>query len=151
MQIGSDFTWDLNNQPINKAVQYLTISGISTLDNYITGDSPSNYCLSNKQESNDAIVSVRNSNLLNEGYSEILLNLFHSNTEILEFGPDGIEESIIAGKITSLFFKNNLNYASANPFISQPNGEAYYSLSGQSDSLPSYLTQRAGLIVNVSK
>src|SRR3989344_4034125 len=151
MEIGSDFTWDLNNQPINKAVQYLTISGISTLDNYITSDSPSDYCLSNKQESNDGIVSVRNSNLLSEGYPEILLNYFHSNIEFLGFGPDGIEESIMAGKIASLFFKSNLNYASANPFISQLNGEAYYSLSGQSDSLPSYLNGRAGLIVNVSK
>lgn len=152
LQIGSNFTWELNKRNLNKNIDYLTISGVATLDNFITHffSDKGEYCFSNKFEQNDGIVSVRSSNMFGDDCPSILLNKFHNNIEFIGFGPEGVAYDREAGVLASLFFDDNLSYSSASPILDR-NGEFYYSINGPSDNIPENLGRHGGVILNISK
>lgn len=148
MEIGSDFTWDLNTGNLNSNVDYLTISGKKILNEVDTIVSPSyKYCLSNGWETNDGVVSLYSSTIVDKNYASILINRFHSPI----FGgllEEGVSNEQRAGKIIALFLKGNLNSNTVSQYIG--NGEYYYD-PDDSPTLPFQLDSGGGIVIQLKK
>ena len=123
MEMGSDFTWELNNKEINHNVNYLTISGRHTAVGTVINNDKE-YCLGNTLETNDGVVSLINSNLAQENVPLVVLDAFHSGSflDLL----DGINKDATAGLLVNLFFKNELDYDSAMSLLDVSKRETYY-------------------------
>ena len=123
MEMGSDFTWELNNQEINKNIDYLTISGKHTAVGTLI-NSNKQYCAGNFLETNDGVVSLINSNLVKENIPSIVLDDFHSGSflDLL----DGINKDRNAGKLTNLYFGGNLNSVTVEDILTSSSGELFY-------------------------
>ena len=143
LQIGSDFTWELNKNPDLKDIDYLTISGIKLLEEkyswpFLDGQK---YCLSNKWEVNDGVVSFTNSNLKHLNISLVTIDDFHSK----------IDENERAGKISSLFFKGNLNLSTAYTIISLDSNEIYFDPIVKKGYLYNESINKGSVVINLSK
>jgi len=149
LRIGSDFIWELNNQFSKKDINFLIISGRKTLDdNLLTligslflGVDPR--CLSNKDEINDGVVSLINSQLpINNKL--IILDRFHINP----FIEKGISDNQQAGELAKLFFDGNLNRQSASNYLNLNEGELYYDPTDSLTYLPIELQMKGSFILN---
>ncbi len=147
MQIGSDFTWDLNKNINLVDVDFLSISGkhagSGAFNEYLA------YCVSNDLEINDGIVSLINSNLLKKNYPLSVFDEFHSGVQII---TNPINKDNDVGKMISLFLKDNLNYSTAwDGVLSKSDGESYYNpLSGEGE-LPDELQNKGSIILQLLK
>ena len=156
MEIGSDYTWEINNKPINTNVDYLTITGTRTMDRALP-TSPHqdfDYCLSNWMELNDGVVSVQSSNLIGSGYPMIVLDKFHSSIKFFGLNiEEGIDDSAKVGNIIDLFLKNTLTKNSVTPFLDKNafHEEAYYHPAQSSDPLPFELVNNGAVIIQINK
>jgi len=166
MEIGSDFTWELNKKPINKGVEYLTILGSKVGDrtNLHKKNSENSYCLSNRGEINDGVVSIINGNLVNRDVPLIIFDLFHTNKcNYIQklcipivgcsynkwFCTDGIEADTKTFNIVHLFLNDNLTYTTAKNYLNTNLGEIYYNPLEVSDSLPSELKNKGSIIIDL--
>jgi len=147
LQIGSDFTWELNNQPLNLDINYLTISGKKLLvqSSGIWLNSQ-DYCLSNFWETNDGVVSLISSNLISDNYPSILVDRFHSSLPF-PMNEVGIADSNRVAQLSSLFIKDQLSSTSANQILNTlgNTGEFYYNPL-TSNLIPVELSYGGGII-----
>ena len=154
MQIGSDYTWELNTDSFNYNVDYITIAGRKTLSRASSASELFNmeYCLSNGWEINDGVVSLYSSSLINKNVPIILVDRFHISTWDLLSEEVGISDSARVAKLSSHFFKETLNSATADTILNTlgNSGEFYYNpLSSQ--ELPYQLEYGGGVVVEVEK
>ncbi|MBT4166031.1 hypothetical protein HOE04_03265 [archaeon] len=146
MEIGSDFTWNLNKNEINSNVNYLSISGSKILDRVTDPlDFVYDYCLSNRAQINDWVVSLPSSNLAKKGYLMILMDKFHTSP----FLEVGIGDSRNTAKLSTLFFQGKLNYNSANEILDKNIGEAYYSKQELNPDMPDEFYHRSMVILEI--
>jgi len=152
MEIGSDFTWELNNQQINNNINYLVIAGTRTLDRNLPVSRSDGYCLSNWGDLNDGVVSAHSPSLIQEGYPLILLDSFHSTIKF-PFVDEGIDSSQKVAKVANLFFNGNLNRQTINPLLDKNAfyDEIYYHPTQNSDFLPLELRDYGGIVIQVNK
>jgi len=147
MEIGSDFTWEVNNGSFNDDIDYLTISG----NQFLPGNIPFKdyeYCLRNSWEINDGVVSVVDSTLNSEKQPLVVLNKFHSKTTVDIFKDTGIEVSGDTEKIVDLFLQDKLNLTTILPILSS--NEIYFDSSESGGLLYPSLAQNGSLIIDLS-
>lgn len=109
LEMGSNFTWNLNSQPINKDINYLTIAG----NNNCIQKSIVDLCL-NYNETNDLVVPLRSANLLKFSVPLIILNYNHMD----------INREDKTGKIVASFIKND-SVATMKSYLDPNKNEVY--------------------------
>lgn len=120
MELGSDFTWELNSQQPNENIEYLTIGGFKSYP----------MCLYNNNQIDDGLVPMTSSNLLRYNIPHITLERIHTNYLLTV----GIKENYQTGGIVDDFIKNrgtiaikeNLKY-SGEYYIDPDDANADYS------------------------
>ncbi len=148
MQIGSEFTWNLNTFPFNNNIDYLTISGKELLNDATILIPTKRYCLSNTWETNDGVVALYNSNLIDKNIPSVLLDKFHSSIKIPLVGTEGIDLYSNTGKIVDLFLRDSLTPSTISSFINKNSGEYYYDPKS-TDEVPSQLKSGGGIVIAV--
>ena len=113
LEIGSNFIWDLNND-FNYGVDYLVIAGRRIAERTVISLDNSEFCMSNGWETNDGVVSVISTSLINRDVPFVVLDKFHTIF-------CSIKEDDVAGEISSLFFKDKLDKDSVNQFLNTNN------------------------------
>ena len=150
LEIGSDFTWELNNKQYNKNISYFSITGRETLERAIRPIPPAlasfAYCLSNRWETNDGVVSLINSVFFKEGVPNVILDKFHTT-------QDSISKDSTAAKIISLFFQNKTDPSYINPLLNLTvrSGEDYFnSMNGIYSHWPAEFLNKGAIILQIN-
>ncbi len=149
LEIGSNFTWNLNRLPINRDIDYLTIVGrrpifVPFLATIHDG------------EINDGLVSAFSGNLLNYDVPLVILDRTHSTIISSVTGNYGIKEDAVAAKISSLFLQEKMDANTINPLLNKGtifdgrSNEVYYNpKENLSNQLPEELKSKGSLVLKI--